>query len=523
MVGFEEELREAERLLVEGEALKAAEKYIQVAEGLDAQGDYLASAQTFLKAAEIYRGRGEYYGAASAFKDAMIRFLVAGRPDEALRVAENVKEEEIRSSPTFAFTLIMLEERKRKLEEKGAAEALRLEEAEPLSEEDARKAVGAERWMKAKSLRVKGEVDEATLGRIFAEMRGAVDCRVTFKLTGKSSGKTVEGYVGCELTPAEPPYYVAEAEVEVLWEGGLEDASLEGLVPEGFEVVDVEGGSVEEADGGTLVKFNVGRLAEGEKARFRVKAARNVARTVIFRRGSLLDAVRTYLPVRRENGKLTVSSEVRGVTGGVDEVFLEDEIPLELAIVGMFPEGGEVRLVEGEETLVRWRLKGLSEGESVKVGYHLERRTRALIFEREVRLRDGRLLAKAMKTVEPLDEGRYVVQVSVRNFSKSPLSNVELVDLVPKGHTVNSEGCEVTESDEGTRLTWRIPLLGEGETFEDAYWAVGIHVHHSQLPRIKLENYETVRVEGPAITRYKGTLEGRKKEELKKKLAGRLH
>ncbi|MBS7288570.1 MAG: hypothetical protein KIH01_07465, partial [Candidatus Freyarchaeota archaeon] len=357
MVEFEEELKEAERFLVEGEALKAAEKYIQVAQRLDAQGDYLAAAQTFLKAAEIYRGRGECYGAASAFKDAMIRFLVAGRLDEALRVAETVKEEEIRSSPTFAFTLIMLEERKKELEEKGAAEAPRLEEAEPLSKEDAGKAVGTERWVRSRSVRVKGEVDEATLGGVFAKMRRTIDRRVTFKLTGKSGGKRVEGYVGCELTLTDPPYYVAEVELGGLWEGGLEDASLEGLVPEGFEVVDAEGGSVEEADGGTRVTFKVGRLAEGEKARFRVKAARSVARTVVFRRGNLLDVVRTYLPVRGENGKLIVSSEILGIAGGVNDVFLEDEIPLELAIVGMFPEGGEVRLVEGEETLVRWRLK----------------------------------------------------------------------------------------------------------------------------------------------------------------------
>ncbi|MBS7288569.1 MAG: hypothetical protein KIH01_07460, partial [Candidatus Freyarchaeota archaeon] len=156
----------------------------------------------------------------------------------------------------------------------------------------------------------------------------------------------------------------------------------------------------------------------------------------------------------------------------------------------------------------------------VKVGYYLERRARALMFERELRLKDGRLLAKATKVVEPLDGERYVVQVSVRNFSKSPLSGVELVDLVPKGHIVNPEGGEATESQEGTRLTWRIPLLGEGETFEVAYWAVGIHVHHSQPPRVKLEGYEVVRAEGPAIIRYRGTLEGGKKEELKKKLAG---
>ncbi len=502
-MGFEEELREAERLFVEGEALKAAEKYIQVAEGLDAQGDYLAAAQIFLRAAEIYREKGEYYGAANAFKDAMIRFLVSGRLDEALMVAESVKEEEIRSSPTFAFTLLMLKERKRELGDK-AAEAFRLEEAEPLGEEEARRAVSADGYVKTKSVKVKGELGEDVLERVFADVRGTTSCRVEFKLKGKSRGREIEGYVSCELAPSEPPYYVAEVELEAVWEGGLEEGVLEGLVPEGFKVVDVEEGIVEEVDGKTRVIFSVAGLKEGEKACFMLKAERGVARTVILRRGNLIDAVRTHMPVKRENGKFTVSSEVCGVAGGVDEVFVEDEIPLELSIVEVFPKEGDVKLVEGEDTLVRRRLKGLNEGENVKVGYRLERRPRALLFERELRLKDGRPLAKATKIVKPLSEGKYVVQVSVKNTSISTLSGIELVDVVPKGHVVNAEKCEVAESGEGTWLTWRIPLLKEGETFEDTYRATGDHLHHDQPLRVKLEGYETVKVESAGITRYKG-------------------
>ncbi|MBS7247607.1 MAG: hypothetical protein QXN15_02245 [Candidatus Jordarchaeales archaeon] len=512
---FEEELKEAEKLLMEGETLKAAEKFIQVAEGLDAQGDYLAAAQTFLRAAEIYREKGEHYGAASAFKDAMIRFLVSGKLDEALRVAESVKEEEIRSSPTFAFALLMLEERRKELGDK-AAEVFRLEEAEPLSEEDARRAVGAEGRVKSKSVRVEGELGEDFLERVFADMRGTANRRVEFKLRGRSREGGVEGHVSCELVPAEPPYYVAEVKLEAVWEGGLEEGILEGLIPEGFKVVDVEGGRAEEADEGTKVIFSVVRLTEGEKACFTLRATREVARTVVFRRGGLIDAVRTYLPVKREGGEFAVSSEVYGVAGGVDEVFLEDEIPLELSIIEVFPKEGDLRLIEREDTLVRWKLKSLKEGESVKVGYRLERRPRALLFEKELRLKDGRILAKAIKTVKPLDEGKYIVQVSVKNLSRSTLSNIELVDIVPKGHIVNAEGCETAKSNEETRLTWKVPLLKEDETFKDAYWATGDHLDHNQPLYIKLEGYETVKVENAGITRYKGALKGEKEVYEKK-------
>ncbi len=517
MVGFEEELKEAERLIEEGEELRAAEKYIHVAERLDARGDYLAAAQIFLKAAEIYRKRGEYYGAANAFKDAMIRFLVAGKLEEALMVAESVKEEEIRSSPTFAFTLAMLDERRGELEKRGGveAEAFRMEEAEPLGEEEARKAVGTGKVVWFKRVKIDGRVDENVVERVFASARKEPECRVFFKLTGRSERGVIESKLACELVPVDPPYYLAEVELEAPWGEEVEEVVLEGLVPEGFEVADVEGGRVEEVKEGSRVIFKVGRVMKGDKVKFRVNAARRTARTIVIRRGRILDVIKLYLPVNRSDDGFIVSSEVYGVAGGMDELLIEDEIPLEFSIVKLFPEEGDVKLVERESTLVRRRLGGVKEGEKVIVGCLLERRRRAMLFEREVRLIDGRPLLKAIKTVEPIEEGKYVVQVSVKNVSRGALNNVELTDVIPEGHVVNLEACEATYSKEKGVLTWRIPSLGEGEIFEDAYWATGNHLQHRAL-YVKIKGYEAVKVEASNITRYRGTLEGGKRKAKRK-------
>nr|MDO8062804.1 hypothetical protein [Candidatus Freyrarchaeum guaymaensis] len=523
-MGCEEVLREAERLLAEGETLRAAEKYVEGAECLDSQGEYEEAARAFLKAAEIYRGRGDYYSAANAFKDAMIRYLVSGKPEEALRIAEGV-EEEVKASPTFAFALSMLEERVRAVEEaeggrEGVPGEVHFEEAEPLTGEDVARVVGGEvRVAASRSLRVEGAIGEGFLDRVLSDMRVSVDYKVAFTLTARSGGREVRAYMRGEFVPEEPRYYVAEVEAVNPWGVAVDDAALECMVPGYFEVVGVEGGSSEEeeVEGGVRLTVRLGGLAEEGMVKVRVRVARRMGRTIVLMGGGVLNAIQVFLPVVQGDEGLVASSDVR-VPSGRWTLLLEDVIPLEYSIARMFPEADRT-VVEGDDTIVRWRIGEVGEGERVRVGYVLEERPRALLFEREVRLRDGRLIARVLKAVEPVGGGRYVVQVTVRNLSREPLENVEVVDLVPRGHEVNVRNAETVDTGEGVMVVWRTPVIqGEGGVFEEAYWAKGDVLQHHEPARMKAEGFETVRVERTGVARYKGRIEGRRKEEVKREV-----
>lgn len=540
---LEEARREEER----GNTTEAIRLYKRAVECFDSSGENEKVAQTLYLLGELYRRGEDYYNAAIALKDSILRYLVSGNTEKAEEISKNVTDERIRSSQTFQFALELLEKRAEaqvgeEVEELTLEEVLTEEQMGTILEDMEKKIeitpadaalyeiIGGkpEGFIPSvERIQLAAKPTESQskklLARALEKKRVRVESEVICTVTAKREGEDAEESFKTEVG-REDSEHVAEVSFENVYESPMKDVVLTCYVPACYVVERIDSEAKPQRNPaleGMEAVFRFKELKPGGRINVNFKLGRNVSRTLVIQQGKEIWVVRTHTPITRETPTLFRSSlTIRNTTGEkIDNIVLEDVIPLEYAIVSVSPEKLQPQAKEPEDTLVLWKLSGFEKDGRLEITYQLERRKTTRIIEKQLQLKDGRNIGRLTKIVEPLEQGKFLVNIEFQNTTHADLENVKISDRIPATLKLIKATIEpeVTTNGEVNHLSWRFGSVAEGQSVEFSYIVEGEEARFREPPEIELEGYRSYDVRHVSTDTYQGIIqESQELREFKK-------
>ncbi|MEM3526252.1 MAG: hypothetical protein QXV37_02455, partial [Candidatus Jordarchaeaceae archaeon] len=229
-------------------------------------------------------------------------------------------------------------------------------------------------------------------------------------------------------------------------------------------------------------------LQPNEKFNVLLKLKRNISRTVIVRQGKDLLVIRTHVPIIKDTPTHFTSSLIFQNKSGkkMNNVIVEDIIPLDFSIVELSPRHVQPYANEIEDTLLQYKLSNFEENDKFEIKYLLEPRKTIKIIEKQLQLKDGRNIAKLTKIIKPTNiQGKTLVSIEFKNTTHTDLKNVKIKDRIPITlklikSTINPE----ITTEKMYQLSWNFDKITANQTIEISYLTEGKESPYKEIPEI---------------------------------------
>lgn len=253
------------------------------------------------------------------------------------------------------------------------------------------------------------------------------------------------------------------------------------------------------------------KLSSGEKINVNFTLRRNLSRTMIMGQGKEIWVIRTHVPIIQETPtRFRANLTTLNNTGKVmDNVILEDVIPLELSVVEISPSDVQLYAKDMEDTLLQRITSSFGKNEKLEITYLLEPRKTFRIIEKQIQLKDGRNIGKLTKIIEPIStQNKFLVNIEFQNLTHTDLENVIIKDKLPTTLKLPKAtiDAEITTIEKGYHLTWKFPKIMEGQSIEISYLTEGEEATYKEVPEIELEGYQSYEDRHISSDRYQGII-----------------
>ncbi|MGQ9722637.1 MAG: hypothetical protein ACUVXA_15100 [Candidatus Jordarchaeum sp.] len=328
-------------------------------------------------------------------------------------------------------------------------------------------------------------------------------------VTAKRGGKDFELSFKTSIE-RENSEFLAEVYFENTYETDLKDTILTCYVPASYSIEKIDSQirpKKEPSLEGMDVSFDLKKLSPKEKIYFNFTLKRNISRTVIISQGKEILIVRTYFPIIPETTKRYKSNLIFFNSTGkrMENVILEDVIPLEFSVVEFSAKNLHPYAREGEDTILKWVTSKFEKDDKWEITYILEPRKITRIIEKQLQLKDGRNIGRLTKIIEPQDEkGQFIVNIEFQNTTHSDLEDVKIEDKIfPSqklaGATIEPE---ISTKENMSHIIWNFTKILENQSIEIYYLIEGKKELYKEIPEIEIKDYKSYGVRRVSTEQY---------------------
>jgi tetratricopeptide (TPR) repeat protein len=546
----EEIVEQAKQAKEKGEIKEAIELYKQAVECFDKAGQSEQATKTLCLLGEAYRIKKDYFSAASAYKDAIMRYSFSGNIKAAEDISKRITEEEIKSSKTFQIAINFMKE-------KANAASVDEEELiyeEPLTDQEMETALKeidkkiqiapaddkiyeiiggkTDNFIPAtEKIQLKGRPSANQLQRLLLTVLESKRVKIKNEIISTITAKKEKGDFEVSFKTSiekDDSENVAKISFENSYEVPLKNAILTCYIPAYYSVEKIDSPiqpKMQPTLEGVEASFDL-KLQPKEKISVNFTLRRNISRTVIIAQGKEIWVIRTHVPIIQETSTRFTShlTFLNKAEKKMNNVILEDVIPLEFSIVEIFPRNLQPYAQDIEDTLLQHILSNFGKNDKFETTYVLAPRKTIRIIEKQLQLKDGRNIGRLTKITEPINkqgESTALVNIEFKNTTHTDLKNVKIKDRIPITlnlikATINPE---ITKTEKMYYLSWKFGKIMNEQTIEISYLAEGKETPYKEIPEIELEEYQTHESRHISTDRYQGIIkESRELVEFKKQL-----
>lgn len=539
-------VEQAKQAQEKGEIKEAIELYKQAVECFDKTGESEQAAKTLCLLGEAYRIKKDYFSAATAFKDAIMRYSFSGNIKAAEEISKSITEEEIKSSKTFQIAVNFMKE------QMNAVGSEDLVYEEPLTDqemENALKEIGKKieiipaddkiyeiiggktsNFVAAtERIQLKGKPSadqlQKLLPTILESKRVKTIHEIVSTITAKKENKDFEVSFKTRIEK-EDSKNVARVSFKNTYGVPLKAAVLTSYIPACYSVEKIESPirpKMQPALEGAEAVFDL-ELKPDEKIDITFTLNRNLSRTVLISQDREILVIRTHVPIIQETPiHFTSNLTLVNKTGkNMDNVILEDVIPLDYSIIGISPRNVQPYAKEIEDTLLYYELSKFGENDNFEIKYRLEPRKTIRIIEKQLQLKDGRNVGKLTKIIEPINkQGKTLVNIEFKNTTHTDLKNIKIKDRIPITLKLKKSNINPDTLTEGKDccLSWSFGKVMENQSLEITYLVEGEVASYKEIPEIELEGYRAYESRHISTDHYQGIIrESKELIEFKKQV-----